>query len=134
MATKTKLGYGQRIMTSYSVLELCAGGGGQAIGLEAAGFVHAAAIDIDQAACATLRLNRPDWHVIQSDISHVDFSPFRGIDLLAGGMPCPPFLVAGRQLGSSDERGLFPQALNLIEQLAPSAVLLENVPGFASCR
>lgn len=121
-------------MTSYSVLELCAGGGGQAIGLESAGFVHAAAIDIDQAACSTLRLNRPDWHVIQSDISLVDFSPFRGIDLLAGGIPCPPFSVAGRQLGSSDERDLFPQALNLIEQLAPAAVLLENVPGFASAK
>ncbi len=59
---------------------------------------------------------------------------FRGIDLIAGGVPCPPFSIAGKQLGRDDERDLFPEALRIIEQSKPSAVLLENVPGFASAR
>ena len=59
---------------------------------------------------------------------------FRGIDLLAGGVPCPPFSIAGKQLGSDDERDLFPQALRLIEQARPAAIMLENVPGFASAK
>ncbi len=116
------------------VLELCAGGGGQAIGLEAAGFECAAAVEIDGPSCETLRLNRPQWRVIQSDIREVSGSDFRGIDLVAGGVPCPPFSIAGKQLGHHDERDLFPEALRIIEQSKPSAVLLENVPGFASPR
>ncbi len=119
-------------MMQYSVLELCAGGGGQAIGLEAAGFKHAAAVEIDHTACETLRLNRPDWRIIEDDIADVDYSDFKGIDLLAAGIPCPPFSVAGKQLGSSDDRDLFPQTLQIIAQVKPAAILLENVPGFAA--
>lgn len=115
-----------------TVIEICAGGGGQAIGLEKAGFEHAAALEIDGHACATLRLNRPDWNVIQEDIRKVDGTPFRGADLLAGGVPCPPFSIAGKQLGSDDERDLFPEALRLTAEVQPRAVMLENVPGFAS--
>ena len=117
-----------------AALELCAGGGGQALGLEAAGFECAAAIEIDAPSCGTLRLNRPKWRVIQSDIREVSGGDFRGIDLLAGGVPCPPFSIAGKQLGRHDERDLFPEALRIIEQSKPSAVLLENVPGFASAK
>ena len=115
-----------------SALDICTGAGGEAIGLEAAGFMHEAVIEIDSAACQTLRLNRPTWGVIEGDIREVNGLDFRGIDLLAGGVPCPPFTIAGKQLGADDERDLFPEALRLIEQAKPAAVMLENVPGFAS--
>ncbi len=117
-----------------TVLEICAGGGGQAIGLEAAGFELAGAVEIDPHACNTLRANRPDWKVIEDSITRVDGQDFLGVDLLAGGVPCPPFSIAGKQLGSHDERDLFPEALRLIEEAKPAAVMLENVPGFASGR
>lgn len=113
-----------------SSLELCAGAGGQAIGLEQANFEHRAVVEIDRDCCQTLRLNRPKWQVIETDIQKLDGRPFEGIDLLAGGLPCPPFSVAGKQLGAKDERNLFPAALRLIEQTKPRAVIIENVRGF----
>lgn len=115
-------------------LELCAGGGGQALGLEMAGFGCAAAVEIEPLFCETLRQNRPGWPVLEADIRGVNGSAFRGIDLLAAGVPCPPFSIAGKQLGSRDERDMFPAALRIIEQSKPPAVLLENVPGFASAK
>jgi len=117
-----------------TVLELCTGGGGQALGLEMAGFECVGAIDNDLHACETLRQNRPSWRVIQSDIEKISGAQFRGVDLLAAGVPCPPFSVAGKQLGGDDERDLFPQALRIIEEAEPAAVMLENVAGFASSK
>lgn len=114
-------------------IELCAGAGGQALGLEKAGFAHRALVEIDADCRKTLKLNRPFWHVPdgqQSDVSLFNGSPFRGIDLLAGGLPCPPFSVAGKQLGAQDERNLFPHALRLVEETRPKAILIENVRGF----
>lgn len=119
---------------SLSVLEICAGAGGQSAGLEAAGFGHALAVEIDADAAATLRLNRPDWEVACADVREIRGQDYRGIDLLAGGVPCPPFSVAGRQLGADDERDLFPEALRLVRQAQPSAVMLENVRGLATTR
>jgi len=109
----------------YSV-EICAGAGGQALGLEQAGFEHAALVEIDTAACATLRHNRPRWNVIEGDLHKFDGTPYRGVDLLAGGVPCPPFSRAGKQLGSEDERDLFPQAIRLVDEIRPKAVMLKN--------
>jgi DNA (cytosine-5)-methyltransferase 1 len=117
-----------------TVLEICAGGGGQATGLEAAGFDLAAAVEIDNHACSTLRKNRPYWKIIEAPINEVDGTNFRGVDLLAGGIPCPPFSIAGKQLGHEDERDLFPEAVRFVREARPTAVLLENVPGFASER
>lgn len=117
------------ICMNLTSLEICAGGGGQALGLEAAGFSHAALVEIERHACATLRYNRPTWNVIQADLREFDGRPYRGVDLLAGGVPCPPFSKAGRQLGEGDERNLFPEALRLIGETAPKAVMLENVRG-----
>ena len=122
------------IGTTLTVLDICTGAGGEALGLEMAGFSNAAAIEIDANACQTLRLNRPAWNVIESDIRAINGSDFKGVDLLAGGVPCPPFTIAGKQLGSDDERDLFPEALHLIEQVKPKSVMLENVPGFASAK
>lgn len=115
---------------AFTSLEICAGAGGQALGLEQAGFRHAALVEIDAAACQTLQYNRPKWRVVQGDLREFDGRPYRGVDLLAGGVPCPPFSVAGKQLGATDERDLFPEALRLVRECAPRAVMLENVRGF----
>lgn len=113
-----------------SSLELCAGAGGQAIGLELAGFAHEGVVEIDKDCCNTLRLNRPAWNVIEGDMKALDGTPFKGVDLLAGGLPCPPFSIAGKQLGEKDERNLFPAAVRLIDEIRPRAILIENVRGF----
>lgn len=110
-------------------LEVCAGAGGQALGLEQAGFHHHCLVEIDKHACATLRLNRPQWNVREDDLQEFDGDSYRGIELLAGGLPCPPFSKAGKQLGSLDERNLFPAAVRLIDQTRPHAVMIENVRG-----
>ncbi|MBF5044508.1 DNA cytosine methyltransferase [Aggregicoccus sp. 17bor-14] len=115
-----------------TAVEICAGAGGQALGLDLAGFGHAAAVEIDRDACATLRLNRPQWRVFEEDLRCFSGRHLKGIDLLAGGVPCPPFSIAGKQLGADDERDLFPEAIRLVKETRPSAVLLENVRGLAS--
>jgi DNA (cytosine-5)-methyltransferase 1 len=112
-----------------TTLELCAGGGGQALGLEQAGIAHAGLVEINKHACATLRLNRPDWNVIEQDLNSFDGAPFRGVDVISGGLPCPPFSVAGKQLGENDERNLFPVMIRLVDQIRPRAVMIENVRG-----
>ncbi|MFZ0169305.1 MAG: DNA cytosine methyltransferase [Candidatus Dormiibacterota bacterium] len=117
-----------------SVLEICAGGGGQSFGLEQAGFRHAAAVEIEPTFRETLHLNRPQWAVLGNDVRHLSGRSFRGVDLLAGGVPCPPFSIAGKQLGSEDDRDLFPAALRLVAEVKPRAVMLENVRGLASTR
>ncbi len=113
-------------------LELCAGAGGQAIGLEKAGFEHEALVEIDKHCCETLRLNRPKWKVIEDDLRVFKESAgdYKGVELVAGGLPCPPFSVAGKQLGALDERNLFPDALDIIDAVRPKAVMIENVRGF----
>jgi DNA (cytosine-5)-methyltransferase 1 len=115
-------------------LEICAGAGGQALGLERAGFSHEAAVELDKHAAETLRLNRPDWNVVEQDVREFDPTPYKGIDLFAGGVPCPPFSIAGKQLGGKDERDLFPTALDIVEATKPAAVMLENVPGLATAK
>jgi len=116
-------------------IEICAGAGGQALGLELAGFDHVVVVEIDTHACQTLRMNRPHWNILEFDITTAyaqEFfsqEKFRNMDLFAGGVPCPPFSMAGKQLGAGDERDLFPAALKLIEICKPKAIMLENVRG-----
>ena len=110
-------------------LEMCAGAGGQALGLERSGFEHEVLVELDAAACKTLQFNRPLWNVCEGDLVQFDARPFRGVDLVAGGVPCPPFSKAGKQLGSKDERDLFPQAIRVVDETRPQAVMLENVRG-----
>lgn len=112
------------------VLEICAGAGGQALGLEQAGFDHVAAVEIEPVACETLHLNRPHWNVINGDVRSFSAREYAGVDLVAGGVPCPPYSVAGNQLGAADDRDLFPEAMRIVREAAPRAVLFENVPGF----
>lgn len=113
----------------FTSIEICAGAGGQALGLEQAGFEHLALVEIEPLACETLRVNRPQWNVIEGDVKKFSAKKFKELDLLAGGVPCPPFSIAGKQLGENDERDLFPDALRLIEESNPKAVMLENVRG-----
>jgi DNA (cytosine-5)-methyltransferase 1 len=112
-------------------VELCAGGGGQALGLEMAGFHHEALVEYEPHFCTTLRQNRPHWNTCQEDIRAFQGERYAGVDLLAGGVPCPPFSIAGKQLGADDERDMFPAAMALVERIKPRAVLFENVPGLA---
>src|SRR6266704_509071 len=131
------MGHGPRVggtVGELTCLEICAGAGGQSLGLEQAGFTHAATVELDPDACTTLRLNRPGWKIVEQDVHHFDGGGYPGVDLLAGGVPCPPFSIAGRQLGADDERDLFPQALRLVQEAKPAAVMLENVRGLASAR
>jgi len=116
-------------MTPLTTFELCAGAGGQALGFEQAGIEHVALVEIDSHACKTMRFNRPKWNVIQADICDFDASAFRGVDIVSGGLPCPPFSVAGKQLGKDDERNLFPAAIRIIDEVRPRAVMIENVRG-----
>jgi DNA (cytosine-5)-methyltransferase 1 len=114
---------------SYTSIEICAGAGGQAVGLEQAGFEHLALVEIEPIACSTLRINRPHWTILNKDVKDFSASGYEGVDLLAGGVPCPPFSIAGKQLGHLDERDLFPEALRLVKECNPKAVMLENVRG-----
>ncbi len=115
-------------------LEICAGAGGQSLGLEKGGFGHELAVEIEHEPCQTLRQNRPTWKVHEGDVREIDGRSYRGIDLLAGGVPCPPFSIAGKGLGADDERDLFPEALRLVAEARPAAVMLENVRGLSTAK
>lgn len=117
-----------------SCIEICAGAGGQSLGLDQAGFAHELAVEIEPEPCETLRINRPHWKIHEGDVRGVNGSDYRGIDLFAGGVPCPPFSIAGKQLGEDDERDLFPEALRLVEEARPKAVMLENVRGLSTAK
>jgi DNA (cytosine-5)-methyltransferase 1 len=87
-------------------------------------------VELDKHACKTLRFNRPQWNVLEENLIHFDARPYRGkADVVAAGLPCPPFSKAGKQLGESDERNLFPAALRIIAEVQPRAVVIENVRG-----
>ncbi len=119
----------------FTSLEVCAGAGGQALGLEQAGFTHLALVEYEKDYCDCLKINRPGWNVLCEDLHQFNGLPWRGhVDLLAGGVPCPPFSVAGKQLGSDDERDLFPQMLRLVEEINPQVVMIENVKGLVDAK
>jgi len=126
-------------------IELFAGAGGLALGVSRAGFSHAAVIEIDRNAVATLQLNQArgvkfvkDWPINPNgvgDVRHVDYSAFREeVDLLAAGAPCQPFSIGGRGRGHSDHRNMFPEVLRAMRELRPKAVLIENVKGLIDAR
>ncbi len=114
----------------YNSIELFAGAGGLAIGLEQAGFKAVALNEIDKAACQTLRLNRPHWNVLEGDIQGIDFKTYQNIDFVSGGFPCQAFSYAGKQLGFEDTRGtLFFEFARVIKETQPKVFLGENVRG-----
>lgn len=123
-------------MSNLRVIEVCAGAGGQALGLTKAGFDHELAVELDENAARTLQLNT-GAHVVVGDVADTGVwrpADYQNMDLFAGGVPCPPFSLAGRQLGTSDERDLFAWAVELVGSITPRAVMLENVRGLAMPR
>ncbi|MCQ1572725.1 DNA cytosine methyltransferase [Neorhizobium galegae] len=118
------------------VLELCAGAGGLALGLERAGFEHVALVEWDKHAAATLRANRPKWDVIEEDVRHVDFTQYRNerIDLLTGGLPCTPFSTVGEKKGRDDPNDLLMEGVKAVEAVMPKAFFFEQVEGFLHSR
>lgn len=116
---------------AYSSIELFAGGGGLALGLEQAGFHHLLLNEFEHNACETLRLNRPKWEVLEGDIHNVDFTPYRDkVDLLSGGFPCQAFSFAGKRLGFEETRGtLFFELARAVSEIRPKVLLCENVKG-----
>ncbi|MEU1667175.1 DNA (cytosine-5-)-methyltransferase [Streptomyces sparsogenes] len=127
-------------------VEICAGAGGQAVGLHEAGFRHLALVEWDAHAVETLRANVGHWpqwdekrreslkpqdvkdFLRSEQCKSLDLGDDR-LDLLAGGVPCPPFSLAGKRLGEDDERDLFPDMLRIVGDLRPKAVMIENVRG-----
>jgi DNA (cytosine-5)-methyltransferase 1 len=115
----------------YDSIELFAGAGGLALGLEQAGLHHVAVNEFNHAACKTLRANRPDWNVIEGDIKDIDFSVYNGkIDVVTGGFPCQAFSYAGKRLGFNDARGtLFYEFARAVKEIQPILCVGENVRG-----
>ena len=120
----------------FKSIELFAGAGGLAIGLEKAGFDHIGLVEFNKAAAETLKINRPDWNVLCEDVTKVaqrdltrEFKIKRNeLDLLSGGAPCQSFSYAGKRLGLEDARGtLFYHYAKFLQQLQPKMFLFENV-------
>jgi len=116
---------------SYKLIELFAGAGGLAIGMEKAGFDSILLNEIDKNACATLRKNRPEWNVLEGDISEIDFSKYKNtVDILTGGFPCQAFSYAGNKQGFEDARGtLFFEYARAVKEINPKVIVAENVRG-----
>lgn len=119
---------------NYSVLELFAGAGGLAVGLEKSGLACVALNEIDKWACQTLRNNRPNWKVLEGDIKNFDFSEYNGkVDVVTGGFPCQAFSYAGKKLGLQDARGtLFYEFARVVTEVNPAICIGENVRGLLS--
>ncbi|NOQ28351.1 MAG: DNA (cytosine-5-)-methyltransferase [Bacteroidales bacterium] len=118
----------------YSVLELFAGAGGLAIGLEKAGLKCVALNEINKWACQTLRSNRPNWEILEGDVKEFDFTKFHNkVDVVTGGFPCQAFSYAGKQLGLADARGtLFYEFARVVKEVNPPICIGENVRGLLS--
>ena len=116
---------------NFNSIELFAGAGGLALGMEKAGFNHVLLNEFDKYACETLRFNRPDWNVVEGDIHEVDFTAYRGkIHFLSGGFPCQAFSYAGKRLGFEETRGtLFFEMARAIKETDPLVFMGENVRG-----
>lgn len=115
----------------FKLVELFAGAGGLAIGMEKAGFSSVLLNEIDKSACQTLRLNRPQWNVEEGDISKLNFKPYKDlVDIVSGGFPCQAFSYAGNKRGFEDARGtLFFEFARAIQEIRPKIFLAENVKG-----
>lgn len=110
-------------------LEIFSGAGGLAKGFELAGFEHAAFVEFNKQACASLQANFDAKKVYCGDIRHYDFSSLGEVDVVAGGPPCQPFSLGGKHQANHDDRDMFPFAIRAIETLAPRAFVFENVKG-----
>ena len=127
----------RRVADNFTTVELFAGAGGLAIGMELAGFSHSAVIEWDENAVATLRCNKArgvdycrEWDIVDRDVRDYDFRQHRGRAMfVAGGPPCQPFSTGGKHGGHADERNMFPQAIRAVREIQPKAFIFENVKG-----
>ncbi|MCX7004234.1 MAG: DNA cytosine methyltransferase [bacterium] len=118
-------------------IELFAGAGGLALGVENAGFKHVAVIEWDKHACSTIRANgsmtaqmASAWPVHQVDVRDFEFAHFRdNVQLVSGGPPCQPFSIGGKHRGQHDRRDMFPEAVRVVREVRPLAFVFENVRG-----
>ena len=126
--------YQVRANRPFKIIELFAGCGGLALGLEQAGFQNVLVNEIDTDAANTLKKNRPNWNVINDDVANVDFKNFRDqIDMISGGFPCQAFSYAGKKLGFDDTRGtLFYQFARAVKEVNPKIFVAENVKGLST--
>jgi DNA (cytosine-5)-methyltransferase 1 len=117
-----------------TAIELFAGAGGLALGLEQAGINTLEYVELDKACCETLKTNRPDWNVVCDDIHNVDFTAYRDkVDVITGGFPCQSFSQAGKRLGFEDTRGtLFHEFARCVKEVHPKMFMAENVKGLLS--
>jgi len=124
----------ERPLKEYKVLELFAGAGGLAIGLEKSGIKCEALNEIDKWACKTLRENRPKWNVLEGDIKTFDFKKYNDkVEIVTGGFPCQAFSYAGKKLGLEDARGtLFYEFARVVKEVHPLICVGENVKGLLS--
>ena len=121
-------------ISKYSAIELFAGAGGLALGLEQAGIETVLHVDNDKYCFETLSKNRPNWNVICSDVSKIDFKPYKGkVNIITGGFPCQAFSYAGKKLGFEDTRGtLFYEFARCVKETEPLVFVAENVRGLIS--
>ena len=118
-------------LKQYSSIELFAGAGGLALGLESAGLHNVLLSEINKNACQTLRINRPNWNVVEGDVTKIDFKPYKNeVEVLTGGFPCQAFSFAGKRLGYEDARGtLFFEFARAVKEIQPLICIGENVRG-----
>ncbi|MBF1429217.1 DNA cytosine methyltransferase [Hoylesella nanceiensis] len=123
--------YNIKPVRDFTSIELFAGGGGLALGMEKAGFKHILLNEFDKSACDTLRKNRPNWNVVEGDIHKVSFKDYEGkVDFLSGGFPCQAFSYAGKKAGFEDARGtLFFELARAVKEVKPKVFMGENVKG-----
>lgn len=121
-------------LRQYNSVELFAGGGGLALGMSLAGFHHVLLNEFETFACKTLKMNKPEWNVVEGDVRHIDFTPLRDkVDFLSGGFPCQAFSYAGKGAGFNDTRGtLFFELARAVKEIQPKVFLGENVKGLIS--
>lgn len=110
-------------------LEIFSGVGGLAEGLKLSGFQHKALLEFNKDACNSLRLNFKGTEILEKDIRDINFSRFKGVEIISGGPPCQPFSLGGKANGKQDKRDMFPYAIQGIHELKPKAFLFENVKG-----
>lgn len=122
----------RRAPNGMASLSLFSGGGGLDIGFERSGYAHAASYEILDICGKTLRTNRPEWDVYcgpEGDVRGVDWSSFKGVEIVQGGPPCQPFSTAGKQTGANDPRNMWPEFIRCVLAVKPRVFVAENVPG-----
>lgn len=117
---------------NFTAIDLFSGAGGLSLGLKSAGWSVKAALEFNESAIETHALNMPDVEHLCEDVREVNFKKFKGIDLVAGGPPCQPFSVSGKQLGSNDTRDMIPEFIRAVKEAKPKAFLMENVAGLTT--